>query len=588
MSTPTPGAKSGPAARSSGLPGSFMKSLFAGALPADMVFPYPRQGAEARETLELVLESFRSWARERLDGGAIDRAAAFPETQVRELKELGILGLTIPEEYGGGGLSITAYCRLMEEIGHHCAAIATIVGGHLGIGSKGIVHYGSEAQKKRWLPGVAKGEPLCAYALTEAGSGSDAASLKTRAVWDEKRQVWILNGGKRFITNGGHAGLFTVFARTEIGGEDKISAFVVTRDLPGVSTGKEEDKLGLKGSSTTDLYLENVPVPKDNLLGEPGRGFKYAMEILNDGRVSLAAGAVGGAKEMIDRAVEYARQRRQFGRPIAEFEMIRDKVARMVADTYAAESMVYLTTGLAERGDVDYSIESALCKIFSSENAWRVVNQAVQIAGGNGFIKEYPYERFLRDCRINMIFEGTNEILRVFVSLAGVQMLGEELKKVGRALRDPIAEIGVLSDFALKKIRQAITDEQFPDIDPLLKKTAVRAAHYAEALSTTAERALREHGKEIIEREFIQERLAEAAGDLYALIACLSRANTRIRDEGAARAKRDILLTRTFGNAAWRRIRRRLSQVEKNQDANLVRVSDLAYEQGGYGENLIA
>ncbi|PYT10751.1 MAG: hypothetical protein DMF51_17615 [Acidobacteria bacterium] len=291
---------------------------------------------------------------------------------------------------------------------------------------------------------------------------------------------------------------------------------------------------------------------------------------------------------MIDRAVEYARQRRQFGRPIAEFEMIRDKVARMMADTYAAESMVYLTTGLAERGDVDYSIESALCKIFSSENAWRVVNHAVQIAGGNGFIKEYPYERFLRDCRINMIFEGTNEILRVFVSLAGVQMLGEELKKVGRALRDPIAEIGVLSDFALKKIRQAITDEQFPDIDPLLKKTAVRAAHYAEALSTTAERALREHGKEIIEREFVQERLAEAAGDLYALIACLSRANTRIRDQGAGKAKRDILLTRTFGNAAWRRIRRRLSQVEKNQDANLAQVSDLAYEQGGFGENLIA
>ena len=580
--TPTSAVKSKPVARSAELPGSFMKSLFAGALPADMVFPYPRQDAEARETLDLVLESFRSWARERLDGGAIDRAAAFPEAQVRDLKELGILGLTIPEEYGGGGLSITAYCRLMEEIGHHCAAIATIVG------SKGIVHYGSVAQKKRWLPGVAKGDPLCAYALTEAGSGSDAASLKTRAVWDETRQVWMMNGGKRFITNGGHAGLFTVFARTDIRGEDKISAFVVTRDLPGVSTGKEEDKLGLKGSSTTDLYLENVPVPKDNLLGEPGRGFKYAMEILNDGRVSLAAGAVGGAKEMIDRAVEYARQRRQFGRPIAEFEMIRDKVARMMADTYAAESMVYLTTGLAERGDVDYSIESALCKIFSSENAWRVVNHAVQIAGGNGFIKEYPYERFLRDCRINMIFEGTNEILRVFVSLAGVQMLGEELKKVGRALRDPIAEIGVLSDFALKKIRQAITDEQFPDIDPLLKKTAVRAAHYAEALSTTAERALREHGKEIIEREFVQERLAEAAGDLYALIACLSRANTRIRDQGAGKAKRDILLTRTFGNAAWRRIRRRLSQVEKNQDANLAQVSDLAYEQGGFGENLIA
>src|SRR5206468_6923570 len=178
-------------------------------------------------------------------------------------------------------------------------------------------------------------------------------ALKTRAVWDEKRQVWVISGAKRFITNGGKAGLFTVFARTEVDGKDKISAFVVTRDLPGVGTGNEEDKLGLKGSSTTDLYLENVPVPKDNLLGEPGRGFKYAMEILNDGRVSLAAGAVGGSKEMLDRAVEYAKQRRQFERPIAEFEMIRDKVAEMMADTYAAESMVYLTTGLAERGHVD-------------------------------------------------------------------------------------------------------------------------------------------------------------------------------------------------------------------------------------------
>ncbi|TLZ69309.1 MAG: hypothetical protein E6K10_10890 [Methanobacteriota archaeon] len=393
MATPMPETK-GKARAGAAAPASFMKSLFSGRLETGLVFPYTRQDGESRETLRLVLESFRSWARERLDGGAIDRAAVFPEAQVRELKELGLLGLTIPEEYGGAGLSITSYCRLMEEICHYCASTCTIVGAHLGIGSKGILLYGSEAQKKRWLPAVAKGDLLAAYALTEPASGSDAASLKTRAVWDEARRVWVMNGGKRFITNGGKAGLFTVFARTEIGGEDRISAFVVTRDLPGVSTGKEEDKLGLKGSSTTDLYLENVPVPKDNLLGEPGRGFKYAMEILNDGRVSLAAGAVGGSKEMIDRAVDYAKQRRQFDRPIAEFEMIRDKIAEMMTGTYAAESMVYLTTGLAERGDVDYSIESALSKIVSSENAWRVVNHAVQIAGGNGFIKEYPYERY--------------------------------------------------------------------------------------------------------------------------------------------------------------------------------------------------
>ncbi len=561
---------------------SFMKAMFSGHLEPEIVFPYPRQKAEERETLALVLESFRGWAKERLDGGAIDRRGTFPVETVAELKELGMFGMTIPEEYGGSGLPLTSYCKLMEEICRHCAATATIIGAHLGIGSKGLVLYGSEEQKRKWLPGVAKGDLLCAYALTEPESGSDAASLKTRAVWDEKRQVWIMNGGKRYITNGGHAGLFTVFARTEIGGKDAISAFIVTRDLRGVATGKEEDKLGLKGSSTTDLMLDNVPVPKGNLLGEPGRGFKYAMEILNDGRVSLAAGAVGGAKEMIDRAVAYALERRQFGHPIAEFEMIRGKVAEMMTGTYAAESMVYLTTHLAERKDVDASIESALCKIFSSENVWRVINHAVQIAGGNGFIKEYPYERYLRDCRINMIFEGTNEILRLFVTLAGVHRLGEELKKVGHALRAPISEIGVLSEFALKKIKQAISDEQFPGIEPPLQKTAVRAAHYAEALSVAAERALRHHGKEIIAREFIQERLAEAAGDFYALVACLSRANTRIKEEGALKARRDILLTRTFGNDAWRRIRRHLSQIEKNQDANLVKVSNLAYEQRGY------
>jgi acyl-CoA dehydrogenase family member 9 len=566
---------------------SFMKSLFGGHLESGLVFPYPRQGAEAKETLDLVLESFRGWARDHLDGAAIDHQARFPTEVVDGLKDLGILGLTIPEAYGGAGLPMTSYCRVMEEICRHCAATATIVGAHLGIGSKGVVLYGNEEQKKRFLPAVARGELLCAYALTEPSSGSDAASLKTRAVRDPARKAWILNGGKRYITNGGHAGLFTVFARTEIDGRDRISAFIVTRDLPGVSTGKEEDKLGLKGSSTTDLILANVPVPEENLLGEPGRGFKYAMEILNDGRVSLAAGCTGGAKEMIDRAVEYAKQRPQFNRPIAEFEMIRDKISEMMTGTYASESMVYLTTGLAERGDVDYSIESALCKIFASENAWRTINHAVQIAGGNGFIKEYPYERYLRDCRINMIFEGTNEILRAFVTLAGVQMLGEELKKVGQALRDPIAQIGVLSEFAVKKIRQAIADEQFPGIQPPLAKTAARAARYAEALSVTAEKALREHGKGIVEREFIQERLSEAAGDLFALIACLSRANSRIQEEGAAKAHRDILLTRTFGNSAWRRIRRLLHQVESNQDAHLVEVSNLAYEQGGYGEDLV-
>ncbi|HET8946695.1 MAG TPA: acyl-CoA dehydrogenase family protein [Candidatus Polarisedimenticolia bacterium] len=566
---------------------SFMKSLFAGRLDADLLFPYPRQDDEGRETLNLLLETFRGWANDHLDGAAIDKRGAFPEKEVSALKEMGFFGMTIPEAYGGSGLPLTSYCRLMEEICRHCATTATIVGAHLGIGSKGLVLYGNEEQKRKWLPAVARGDLLCAYALTEPGSGSDAASLTTRAVWDGAKKVWRLSGGKRYISNGGHAGLFTVFARTAVNGADKISAFIVTRDLAGVTTGKEEEKLGLKGSSTTDLNLQDVAVPESNLLGEAGRGFKYAMEILNDGRVSLAAGSVGVAKEMIDRSVVYALERRQFGRPIAEFEMIRGKVAEMVTGTYAAESMVYLTTALASDKSIDASIESALCKVFASENAWRVVNHAVQIAGGNGFIREYPYERALRDCRINMIFEGTNEILRLFVALSAVQNLGEELKKVGAALQHPIGRIGVLSEFALRKARQALTDQGFPDIDPALQKTAARAAHYAEVLSATAEAALRQHRKGYVEREYLHERLSEAAGDLYALIACLSRADTRIKEEGLEAARRDILMTRTFGNAAWRRIRYLLRRVAKNQDGNLTKVSNLAYETRGFGPDLV-
>src|SRR5262245_55408673 len=243
---------------------SFMKSLFAGRLDAGLLFPYPQQDEEGRETLSLLLETFRGWANDHLDGAAIDKRGAFPETVVAELKEMGFFGMTIPEAYGGSGLPLTSYCRLMEEICRHCATTATIVGAHLGIGSKGLVLYGSEEQKKKWLPAVARGELLAAYALTEPGSGSDAASLTTRAVWDGAKKVWRLSGGKRYITNGGHAGLFTVFARTAVNGSDKISAFVVTRDLPGVTTGKEEEKLGLKGSSTTDLNLQDVPVPEAN------------------------------------------------------------------------------------------------------------------------------------------------------------------------------------------------------------------------------------------------------------------------------------------------------------------------------------
>ncbi|HEV2064484.1 MAG TPA: acyl-CoA dehydrogenase family protein, partial [Thermoanaerobaculia bacterium] len=409
-----------------------VKSLFAGHVPEDTVFPYPEISAEERETVSTFLESFRSFAKDKIDAAAIDRDQKVPPEVVKGLADLGAFGMTIPEAYGGYGFSASAYCRVTEEIGRTDASIGILVGGHQSIGLKGLILFGTEEQKKRWLPRLATGEMIAAFALTEPEAGSDAASIKTTAVYDEAKNEFVLNGTKHWISNGGFAEFFTVFAKdTKLPASDehrRMTAFVVTKDLGGVTPGKEEKKLGLRGSSTVPIELVNVRVPANHVLGERGQGFKIAVEILNTGRTSLGAGCIGGSKAMIREAALHATQRKQFGTRIADFEMIRGKFARMVVSTYALESMVYLTAGLVDRGLEDYSLEGACCKVFGTEAVWRNINDALQIAGGNGFMEEYPYQRALRDSRINMIFEGTNEVLRMLVALTGMKDIGDEMK----------------------------------------------------------------------------------------------------------------------------------------------------------------
>jgi acyl-CoA dehydrogenase family protein 9 len=336
------------------------------------------------------------------------------------MKELGLFGLIIPEEYGGLGLSNTGYARIMQELAAVDASLAVTVGAHQSIGLKGLLLFGTEAQKKRYLPKLATGEWVAGFALTEPGAGSDAASIATRAELSEDGEGYVLNGNKIWITNGGFADLFTVFARTsapDSGQKPRITALLVERGY-GVKNGPNEEKMGIRGSSTTALYFEDVKVPAANVLGESGRGFKVAMEVLNSGRLGLAAGCVGGCKTMLQMAVERTQERKAFGRTIGDFGMIKEKISRMMCETYALESMTYLTTGLIDAGVPDYSLESAICKVFGSETYWMVANETLQIAAGIGYMTEYPYERMLRDSRINLIFEGTNEILRAFIAPA--------------------------------------------------------------------------------------------------------------------------------------------------------------------------
>ena len=571
-----------------------VRALMAGVVPEETLFPFPEIPPEERETVSVFLESLRGFAREHIDPARIEREHAVSADVIQGLGALGAFGMTIPEEYGGYGFSSSAYCRVTEEIGGIDASLGILVGGHQSIGLKALLLYGSEEQKRRWLPRLATGEMIAAFALTEPEAGSDAASIKTTADFDEASGTFLVNGTKHWISNGGFAEFFTVFAKDvklpSTGEHHRITAFAVTKDLDGVLPGKEERKLGLKGSSTVPIELQNVRVPAGNVLGERGQGFKIAVEVLNTGRTSLGAGCIGGSKAMIRLAAAHATQRRQFGSRIADFEMIRGKFARMVVNTYALESMVYLTAGLIDRGLPDYALEGACCKVFGTEAVWQTINDALQIAGGNGFMEEYPYERALRDSRINMIFEGTNEILRVLVALSGMRDAGEDLKEVGRALKAPLSSLGILSDYAARKIR-GLAPGKLTAVAAELSEEAEIVKRYTGAASNVLERVLRKHGKAVIEKQYQQERLANVVMDLYASLAVLSR-STAARARGGERGEQEVLLARAFVQAAKYRIVGQLKDMERNvtdaangRDGLSTTISETASSRLAYGFN---
>lgn len=563
-----------------------IKALYSGKIVEELLFPYPEVEASERETVSTFLDSFRDFAKAKIDSRRIDKEHRIPEDVVRGLAELGTFGMTIPEEYGGYGFSASAYCRVMEEVARTDASLGILIGGHQSIGMKGLLLFGREDQKKKWLPALAAGEMIAAFALTEPEAGSDAASIKTTAVFDEKTNEFVLNGSKHWISNGGFAGFFTVFAKdAKLPAKDehkRITAFVVTRDLPGVQPGKEEQKLGLKGSSTVPIELTNVRVPAFNVLGERGQGFRIAVEILNTGRTSLGAGCVGGSKLMIREAALHATQRKQFGTRIADFEMIRAKFARMVVSTYALEAMVYLTAGLIDRGLKDYSLEGACCKVFGTETVWSNINDALQIAGGNGFMEEYPYERALRDSRINMIFEGTNEILRVLVALSGMKEVGEDLKEVGRALKAPLTSFGILSDYVGKQLKRYVAPDKLTQAAPELEPEAEVVGKYVRAMSGAVETLLRKYGKDVIGKQYHQERLANVAIDLYASVAVLSRATAAIQKRGSEKAAEEVRLAKAFVQAAKYRMVGHLKEMDKNRDVEQTAISETAYAASGY------
>ena len=563
---------------------SFMKAVFHGVIESNLIFPYPQMEADERETVSMILESIRRFADTYIDPETIDREHCLSDEILEKMKELGLFGLIIPEEYGGFGLSNTAYARIMEELGAIEPSLAVTVGAHQSIGLKGILLAGNADQKRRYLPQLATGEKIAAFALTEPSAGSDAGSIKTRAELSEDGSEYILNGSKIWITNGRFADVFTVFARTtDPSGGDKprIIALIVEREH-GVKHGPDEDKLGIRGSSTTELFFDDTRVPVGNVLGEAGSGFKVAMQVLNNGRFGLAAGCIGNNKKLIELVTERCNERVAFKKKIGEFGMIKDKVARMMCETYALESMTYLTTGLIDAGIPDYSLESAICKVYGSESLWTTCNEALQIAGGLGYMAEYPYEKILRDARINLIFEGTNEILRAFIALSGLQGPGQYLKEALQAIREPIKGFGVLTGFVVQKAKKTLSPDRLEGAHDSLRREVVLFEECVAELSRCAERVLRKHGRRIHLMQFAQKRLAEVAIDLFGLAAVISRTTAFIAEKGESGAAREIELTMGYRSIVEERVRAKLNRMERDEDELLKQIADSTYERGNY------
>ena len=577
---------------------SIVGGFFYGEIDENNVMPYPHFSDEQVEFAKEMTNAVSKYCEDSIDGEKMDEEAKIPDDVLKGLAELGLCGMAVEEQFGGLELDYSLYSRLFAEVASFDGSVATMLGAHQSIGYRALLNEGNDEQKNKWLPLLASGECMAAFCLTEPGSGSDAYSIKTKAV-DNGDGTYTLNGQKLWITNAGMAGFYTVFCKTdhEVDGKtkEKISCFIVEKDMEGVSFGEKENKMGIRASETRAVYFDKVIVPKENILGELGKGFKIAMNVLNSGRLSLGAGCVGGMKSILKLSTEHAKGRKQFGMSISEFGMIQEKLTEMAARCYATESIVYMTTGNMCKGLNDYFLETAVCKIYGSESLWKVVDTGMQIAAGNGYMKEYPYERIMRDTRINLIFEGTNEILRCFLALSGVRGPSENLKELGKisdvskALQDPIKSLGVLTNFAKNRVSKIIGQRSITKVHPELEEYAGYFNSMLGGFAIQVENTLMKYGKNIIHHELPQQRIANMAIELYVIVAVLSRTTAIMAKDDVDQAKKDYVMN--LAKVSLREARavfvKNLKEMTSNQDKLIVETSKQVCDNDGYGLDII-
>jgi very long chain acyl-CoA dehydrogenase len=444
--------------------------------------------------------------------------------------------------------------------------------------------YGTKEQKEKYLPRVATGKVYAAFCLTEPSAGSDAASIKCRAVKTPDGKHYILNGSKIWISNGGIADVMTVFAQTEITNEkgekqDKMTAFIVDRAFGGVTNGPFEKKMGINCSGTTEVYYEDVKIPIENVLGKEGEGFKVAMNILNNGRFGMAMTMSGVMRMCIQKATDHATQRTQFKNKLDTYGGIQEKLARMGMMQYATQSMAYMIAANMDLGSNDYHLEAAISKVFGSECAFNVCDEAIQILAGMGYMRGSGLERFQRDLRIFRIFEGTNDILRLFVALTGIQYAGSHLKEVQKAFQNPASNFGLLFKEASKRAGSYIGlggVDMTGLVEPPLKNSAKLCGESIDMFARAVESLLIKYGKKIIDQQHLLNRLADATIDIYAMACVLSRCSRTVK-HNLPSTEHEILLTDAFCVEASDRVRINLRKIHSSEyNDNFKRLSQIS------------
>ncbi|MGO9463387.1 MAG: acyl-CoA dehydrogenase family protein [Isosphaeraceae bacterium] len=504
----------------------FARAIFRGEFHGAAIFPFPELPEDEQAIVDEAVAAVGDFADREIDAARIDREADIPRSVIDGLARLGVLGMTAPREWGGRGFSQMGYCRIMEVIGGHCASTAVFVNAHHSIGIRALVLFGTPEQKASWLPQLARGEKLAAFALTEEQAGSDASNVQTTARPSDDGQTYYLSGTKRYITNGAIADVLTVMARTPDpkGGDSQITAFLVTPDLPGFEVVQARmPKCGIRGTATAKLAFHDMPVPAANILGPPGKGLRVALTVLDFGRTTFGASCTGLAKVCLAAAVRHAASRRQFGRPLADLELIKKKLAYLAATAYAMEATTYQTAALIDRGAEDYMLETAILKVFSTEALWQGVYETLQVYGGQGYFTDEPFERMMRDARINTIGEGANEVLKAFIALVGMRDIGVGLKSTLEGLKRPGTFVPTLWNFTRDHLGYLVRIPTVPVATPMLRPIAEGLARRVARFGRTVEAIIMARRESVLDRQYIQERIADAAIGLVTAACTLSR-----------------------------------------------------------------